>query len=144
MGDRSKIRFFSVYWSLFGVAMLLYFYMQEKDVYRESEKHRAVVIDRLEGQGAGRYGNRSSRYYYPQFQFLYHDSLYTSADKIIWIRGKRPGDSLTVIFPRGEPETAKAYVILSYWICLPDLLIAFVLFVFIYAMAHFFLWPVPE
>ena len=130
----AKKKIFITYWTAYLFFMCFYMYQAKKEEYKNSKKIRAVIIDRIET-----FGKRGG-YYYPQFQFTYNDSVYISADKLSWTRGKKQGDSITVIFPKGNPEQAIAYTFVSYWISLPALLTSFMIFFFIFAVIVFFRW----
>lgn len=130
----SRKKFSLIYWAVYLVFISIYLYQSKKEEYRNSEKIRAVVIDRIESTG------RRNHYFYPQFQFTYNDSDYVSADKLYWTREKSIGEKLTVVFPKGEPENAVVYTFVSYWIVLPALLLSFVIFFFIYALIVIIKW----
>jgi hypothetical protein len=84
------------------------------------------------GAGRGRRG------YYPQFQFSYQGDIYTSADELIWVRNKKKGDHLTVIFANKKPEQAIAYTILSYWVSFTKFSISFLIAYLLFKIP--FLW----
>lgn len=107
------------YWIAYLLVMCFYFYQDKIDDYRNSERVTATVVDKLSGIG------RRSDYYYPQFQFTFDDSVYTSAEHLVWVRSKDPGDKIKLIFPRNRPEDAIAYTFISYWVTLPKLIISF-------------------
>ena len=109
-------------------------YQNKKEDYKNSEKRKATVIDRIEQR------RRKGEYYYPQFQFVYNDSTYISSDKLFWTSGWEPGEKLTVIFPEGQPEQAIIYTFVSYWIYMPALLIGFMIFFFVFAMIVIIKW----
>ena len=129
----SRKKFFFIYWTVYLVFISIYMYQSKKEEYKNSEKASAVVIDRIE-----RTGRRS--YFYPQFQFTYNDSVYISADKLLWTRGKEIGKKLIVIFPKGYPEAAVIYTFVSYWIVLPTLLLSIMIFFFFFAIIVIVKW----
>jgi hypothetical protein len=122
-------RFAVIYWSLYILFIICYSYLSKVDEYYESEKAQGVVTDMLESSG-----RRSSTSYYPQFQFIYRDSLYTSADNGTMARFKEIDDKVTVIFPGGRPEEAVIYTIISYWISLPAVLLSAAIATFFFAI----------
>ena len=130
----SRKKFSLIYWTVYLLFICIYLYQSKKEEFRQSEKIRAVVIDRLESTG------RRNHYFYPQFQFTYNDSVYISADKLYWTREKAVGEKLTLVFPKGEPENAVIYTFVSYWIVLPTLLVSIMIFFFIYAMIIIIKW----
>ncbi len=140
MTSNQKFNLVIAYWLGYLLFMIAYFYLDTIDEYRNSEKATAVVIDQLLGAGRKRYGGQGA--YYPQFQFTYKDSIYTSADKLVWIRHKRPGHKLTVIFPKDRPGEAIAYTILSYWVSFTKLAISFMITFFMFAI-YFILSQYP-
>lgn len=121
MTGNQKFNLVIAYWLGYLLFMIFYFYLDTIDEYRNSEKVKAVVIDQLLGAGKGNRG------YYPQFQFSYKGNIFTSADKLIWVRNKKKGDHLTVIFPKGRPGEAIAYTILSYWVSFTKFSISFLI-----------------
>jgi len=130
----SRKKFAISFWTVYLVLVCIYMYQNKKDDYKDAEKRPAVVIDRIEHR------TRRGPSYYPQFQFVYNDSTYTSADKLFWTSDKEPGDKLTVIFPKGQPEEAIIYTVVSYWIYLPALLISFMISFFVFAMFVIIKW----
>jgi hypothetical protein len=136
--DNSRLKI--VYWSGFFLIMTLYFYFSKEEGYRNSEKRTAVVIDKLDGYiPGGRF--RERHYLYPQFQFEYNDSMYTSADHIVSAEDMRVGDKLTVIFPANDPDDAVIYEFLSYWIDWITLIVCFLIAVFLFAVIWFITTP---
>jgi hypothetical protein len=129
----SRKKFSLIYWAAYLLFISIFMYRSKKEEYKNSEKVSAVVIDRIEHTG-----KRS--YFYPQFQFTYNDSVYISADDLLWTRGKKIGKKLTVLFPKGQPEYAVIYTFVSYWIILPTLLLSFMIFFFFYAMIVIIKW----
>jgi hypothetical protein len=131
----TKLKFFIGYWVVCLLFTIVYFYFHKKDLYARSEKVTATVIERLEG-----FRRKGRPSHYPQFQFAYNDSNYISADHNSFVSGKKKGDKLTVIFPKGQPEEAIAYTFISYWIVLPSLLIILMIFLLVFSVIIFFVY----
>lgn len=132
MTGNQKFNLVIAYWLGYLLFMVIYFYLATIDEYRNSEKAKAVVIDQLLGAGRGKRG------YYPQFQFSYKGNIYTSADELVWVRNKKKGDNLTVIFLKGKPDQAIAYTLISYWVPFYKLVPSFIIAFFLFSLP--FLW----
>jgi len=133
----SRKKFAIGFWTAYLIFICVYMYQIKKEGYKNSEKREAIVIDLMEGRTPARPG---TLFYYPQFQFIYDDSAYISSDQLTWTRTKKPGDKVTVIFPKGQPEQAIIYTFVSYWIYFPALAISFMIFFFVFAMIVIIKW----
>ena len=127
-----RTRFILVYWSVYIVVTMIWLYMFKKEEYQNSERVSGVVVQQLIGARRGKYSNETGKY--PQFEFVYKDSIYISADQLYWVRNKKPGDKVKLIFQKGKPEEAVVYSLLSYWAPFWKIsisfLVAFFLFMF--------------
>jgi hypothetical protein len=132
MTTNQKFNYVIFYWVGYFIFICFYLYLNKIGSYRNSEKVKAVVVDELFGASRRRFQGEAG--YYPQFQFSYKDSVYISADKLVWVRNKNVGQTLTVIFPIGKPDEAVAYTFFSYWVSLPKLLVSFMIAFFIFVL----------
>jgi hypothetical protein len=117
----------------FLISLLLtgfYMYFIKINEYRISTFAKALVIDKFYGQGGSTRHGGGAGYYYPQYQYLYNDSIYITADHNFFARNVSVGDSVTVILKKDNPDEAILYRFVSYWISLPHLLIASVIIAF--------------
>lgn len=124
MTNKGKFNYIVFYWLGFFVFMCAYSYFSKIETYENSVKADAVVIDELWGAGRTRSGPVGG--YYAQFQFVYNDSTYISADRSLAGRSKKTGDKITVIFSQGQPDDAKVYGFLSYWFSVPQWIVGFI------------------
>lgn len=136
--DKGKA--FFVYWIAYLIFICLFFYFDNIEQYRNSEKHEVIVSDLLVGKS--RHGGE---YLYPQFRLSYNDSSYYFAETTARIyRHYSIGDKATTIFPKGRPEQAEYYTILYYWVSLPKLILSLMtaggLFVFLFIVPVFIRW----
>jgi hypothetical protein len=129
MTTRQKLQL--SYWVGYIVFMCFFFYFDTIDQYRNSEKIKAVVVDELIG-----YGRRGREYSYPQIQFIYNDSAWFFGHESS-LSAKNIGDSVTVIFPEGEPEKAQKYSFFPYWISLTKLFFSFMISLFLFMIPVF-------
>jgi hypothetical protein len=137
MSTREKIGI--AYWIGWLVFMIIFFYADNINRYRSSEKVKAVVVDKLWGRGAGyRTGGRD--FQYPQMQFTYRDSTYLFAQSHNILGSYNIGKKLTVYFPEGEPGKAKIYSFITFWISLSQLFFGFMIAVFPFMMVIFRGW----
>jgi hypothetical protein len=130
-----KLDYFHValaYWIGYLVFMFFYFYFSKVDVYDNSVKVKAEIVDQIWGVSRSKSGNFSG--YYPQFEFRYKDSLYTSADRRSWFRNKKPGQEVTVVFPDGMPDQAEIYAIVPYWFSFPTMAVSCIVAAFFFAI----------
>ena len=98
------------------------------DEYRNSVKTKAIVIDKLYGDGKGR--RPHSGYKYPQYSFRYNDTNFITADRNVYARNLSIGDSVTVIFRKDNPGDAVVYKFISYWVSLPHILVGLLIAAF--------------
>jgi hypothetical protein len=124
-----------VYWSLWIVFICFYMYFDNIDAYRNSEKVKGKVVDILVGRGYKR-----GYYNYPQIEFNYRDSLFLFGQSRGWIGAPSIGDSVTVIFPKGEPGKAERYLFLPYWVSLTALFFSFMIAGFLFVIPIFVKW----
>ncbi|HEX2630950.1 MAG TPA: DUF3592 domain-containing protein [Chitinophagaceae bacterium] len=133
MASNMSWKYFFIFWGCWLLFMTGYFYFTNVGRYRESVKLKAVVIDVLQGYEEGRWGN-GHPYEYPQFNYWYKDSMYTSYDMNVHVSAKVIGDTMTVIVHPSEPGEGRIYKLLLYWVSFYTLLYSIIVGAFIFAI----------
>ena len=133
--NSTKNKIALAYWIGYVFFLCLYFYNENIDAYKNSEKGRGQVVDQLVGTSRGWKGGGT--YNYPQLVFVYNDSQYFFADKSMYAKSLSRGDSATIIFPRKHPGEARVYSIISYWISFPVVMVSFMISLFIFMIPIF-------
>lgn len=123
------------YWVGWFVCICFVFYFNTIDEYRNAEKAKAVVVDKLIAT------SRRGWYYYPQFQVEYKDSSWFFAQRRkTYFSSWDIGEKATAIFPAGQPDKAEVYLFPNYWISVSTLFFGFMIALFLFIIPIFFRW----
>ena len=121
------INFGKWYWIAFVLFMCTYFFFDRINKYNSSTRVQGIVINDLWDGYPSKYNNKVG--WYPQFQFIYKGTLYTSADLN---SNAKKGENVIIIFSHSNPTTAKIYSFFRFWFSIREIMLGVVIAGFFY------------
>lgn len=124
---------YSRYYVIVAVLLLpAFIYTLGVREYNNAEFADGKIIHGIEGR-AGRTGR--VKYYYPQYEFRYRDSIYYNAREGYDARDFPVGSKVKIFFPANRPQESSIYTFAGYWLARVE--------IFYYIMAALILYVLP-
>lgn len=120
------------YWIGIILLLPLFIYSLGAKEYKGAEFADGKIIHGIEGR-AGRTGR--VKYYYPQYEFRYRDSIYYNAREGYDARDFPVESKVKIFFPANRPQESSIYTFAGYWLARVE--------IFYYIMAALILYVLP-